>query len=56
MTFQMRRVQQKFEEYPNFMILSHSVNPAYDTPEVLLDYAKKMQVDLRNWNFVTGTK
>ena len=23
------------------MILSHSVNPVYDTPEVLLDYAKK---------------
>ena len=56
MTFQMRRVQQKFEEYPNFMILSHSVNPAYDTPEVLLEYAKNMQADLRNWNFVTGTK
>ena len=55
-TFQMRRVQQKFEEYPNFMILSHSVNPVYDTPEVLLDYAKKMQADLRNWNFVTGSK
>ena len=55
-TFQMRRIQQKFEEYPNFMILSHSVNPVYDTPEVLLDYAKKMQADLRNWNFVTGSK
>ena len=56
MTFQMRRVQQKFEEYPNFMILSHTVNPAYDTPEVLLEYAEKMQIDLRNWNLVTGTK
>ena len=56
MTFQMRRVQQKFEEYPNFMILSHTVNPAYDSPEVLLEYAENMQADLQNWNFVTGTK
>ena len=38
------------------MILSHTVNPDYDTPEVLLEYAENMQADLRNWNFVTGTK
>lgn len=56
MTYQMRRVQQKFETFPNFKILSHSVNPQYDTPEVLMDYAKTMEADLSNWNFVTGNK
>ena len=56
MTYQMLRVQQKFENYPNFKMLSHSVNPTYDTPEVLLQYANQMQVDLSNWNFVTGDK
>ena len=56
MTFQMRRVQQKFNGYPNFMMLSHTVNPDYDTPDVLLEYAKNMEADLRNWNFVTGNK
>lgn len=56
MTYQMRRIQQKFEGFPNFKILSHSVNPEYDTPEVLLKYANKMEADLTNWNFVTGSK
>ena len=56
MTYQMRRIQQKFENSPNFKILSHSVNPTYDTPEILLEFAEKMEADLSNWNFVTGTK
>ena len=54
MTYNMRRVQQKMSNYPNFKILSHSVFPEFDTPNVLLEYANKMQVDLTNWNFVTG--
>lgn len=56
MTFNMRRIQQKMAQYPNFKILSHSVFPENDTPEVLLDYAIRMEVDLSNWNFVTGNR
>ena len=56
MTYNMRRVQQKMEQYPNFKILSHTVFPEYDTPEVLLEYANKMEADLSNWNFVTGNR
>lgn len=56
MTYNMRRVQQKMAQYPNFKILSHSVFPEYDTPEVLLQYANKMEADLSNWNFVTGDR
>jgi len=56
MTYNMRRVQQKMEQYPNFMILSHTVFPEYDTPEILLQYANKMEADLSNWNFVTGNR
>ena len=56
MTYNMRRVQQKMAQYPNFMILSHSVFPEYDTPEVLLEYANKMEANLSNWNFVTGNR
>ena len=56
MTYNMRRVQQKLAQYPNFKILSHSVFPEYDTPEVLLEYANKMEADLSNWNFVTGDR
>ena len=56
MTYNMRRVQQKTAQYPNFKILSHTVFPEYDTPEVLLEYANKMEADLSNWNFVTGNR
>lgn len=60
MTYQMRRIQQKTATLPgfngNFKILSHTVNPQYDTHEVLLEYSKNMEADLSNWNFVTGDK
>lgn len=56
MTHNMRRVQQKFENYSDFKMLSHSVAPEYDSPEVLLNYAQLMEADLNNWNFVTGEK
>ena len=52
----MKYVQDKLSVYPNIKFLSHTVNPKYDTPEILLDYANEMQVDLSNWNFVTGNK
>ena len=56
MTYNMRRVQQKLSNYPDFKILSHTVFPEHDTPQVLLEYANKMQADLTNWNFVTGKR
>lgn len=56
MTYNMRRIQQKMAAYPKFKILSHSVFPEYDTPQVLMDYAQQMEADLDNWNFVTGSR
>jgi protein SCO1/2 len=60
MTHQMRRIQQKTATLPgfkgNFKILSHTVNPQYDTPEILLEYSTNMEADLSNWDFVTGHK
>lgn len=56
MTYNMRRIQQKMENYSDFKIISHSVFPEYDTPDVLLEYAQKMEADLSNWNFVTGNR
>lgn len=35
-------------------IVSFSVDPSYDTPEVLKDYAKKYGADLETWDFLTG--
>ncbi|MDX5339820.1 MAG: SCO family protein [Cyclobacteriaceae bacterium] len=52
---EMLRVYEKFGGNPEFMILSHSIDPSYDTQEVLRDYAEKLGVeDAQTWNFLTG--
>lgn len=56
MTSNMEKVQDAIRHDPNVMILSHSVTPDIDTPEVLKAYAQKHHVDARKWNLVTGDK
>jgi len=56
MTINMRIIQDKLSKYPNIKFLSHTVNPNYDTPEILKQYATKMRIDESNYNFVTGYK
>ena len=36
--------------------VSISVNPEYDSPAVLGDYAKKLNVDIKRWYFLTGSR
>lgn len=35
-------------------IVSFSVDPSYDTPEILKEYAKGFDADLDAWSFLTG--
>ena len=52
---EMLRVYENFKENPNFLILSHSIDPFHDTPEVLKDYSEKLGIENANtWNFLTG--
>ena len=37
-------------------LVSFSVDPAHDTPEVLRDYAKKLNAQPGRWEFLTGDK
>lgn len=53
---QMIRVQQRFKDNNGIMLLSHSIDPLYDTPAVLKDYAQKLNIDTRSWKLVTGDK
>tara|TARA_B100001094_G_C18103313_1_gene757005 strand:- start:59 stop:679 length:621 start_codon:yes stop_codon:yes gene_type:complete len=53
MTKQLTRVQRELKG-KDYRILSHTVNPNYDSEKVLLDYSIKMNADLYNWDFVTG--
>lgn len=51
------RLYQAFKNNPQVKILSHTVNPEFDSPSVLNAYAKRCKADDANkWIFVTGDK
>lgn len=56
MTDNMVWLQDKIKDMPNVKLLSFSVTPDIDTPEVLRKYANKKGVIDAKWNMVTGDK
>lgn len=56
MTNTLTLVQGKLKDEPNFAILSHSIDPEYDNPEILKAYSQKNNANNKVWNFVTGDK
>jgi protein SCO1/2 len=56
MTKNMVWLQKQLKNYPNVKLLSFSVTPDIDTPEVLKKYAIEKGVDDSRWNLVTGDK
>lgn len=56
MTNQLKRVHKEFLDDPNFLILSHTVNPSIDTVETMFKYAERFGADPKKWWFLTGTK
>ena len=52
----MERVNDMFREESNLQILSISIDPTYDTPEILQDYAVEHNARAGKWNFLTGDK
>lgn len=56
MTKNLTAVPEALSMVEGWRILSHSVTPAADTPEVLKAYADKMGADHPQWWFLTGPK
>src|SRR5690625_1045924 len=57
MTRNMTIVQKRLGELDlndKLQLISFSVDPENDTPEVLTEYAKDHGADLKNWSFLTG--
>jgi protein SCO1/2 len=52
----MKRIYEKYKNEPNFVILSHTCDPANDSVARLKWYADSMQVDHKKWLFLTGSK
>ena len=52
----MLELEKKFFGNPNFGIVSITINPEIDTPEVLKKHAKDLGITSSNWNLLTGDR
>jgi len=56
LTTHMGKVQEAYKKDNDVQILSFSVDPTYDTPEVLRAYVDKYDIDNKRWMLLTGNK
>jgi protein SCO1 len=56
MKSQMLRVYEATQDLPDVMLLSHTIDPEYDTVALLRDFAKRLGVESKKWKFVTGVR
>lgn len=56
MKTQMLRVYEAMENDPDVVLLSHTLDPEYDTVGLLHDYAERLGVKSPKWHFVTGNQ
>jgi len=54
MSHQMRGIQSSTESTPAVKLVSFTVDPKHDTPEVLTRYSKFFKADESRWYFLTG--
>ena len=54
MKTQMLRIYEQVKEDPEILILSHTIDPEYDTVGLLHDFAKRLDVKSEKWHFATG--
>lgn len=56
MTSRMRRLQSELKDKNDIRLVSVSVDPETDTPEVLSKYARGFGADSQRWLFLTGSR
>jgi protein SCO1/2 len=54
MSSHMRQVQDRTSETPDVKLVSFTVDPVHDTPQVLAEYSKHFKADPSRWSFLTG--
>ena len=52
----MRELQEELDGKDDWMLVSFSVDPEYDTSEVLGEYASNLGADPERWKFLTGER
>lgn len=50
------QIQNSFSEFENFGVASFTINPEYDTPEILKSYAEQYGITNPNWHLMTGSE
>ena len=48
------QIQNTFEDFENFGVASFTINPEYDSPKVLKEYADTYEIKNPNWHLMTG--
>jgi len=48
------QIQNEFQGFENFGVASFTINPTYDTQEVLKDYGERHGITNPNWHLMTG--
>ncbi len=56
MKTQLVRVYELTKDMDDVLLLSHTIDPEYDTVALLHDFAKRLGVETKRWHFVTGVK
>ena len=56
MKTQMLRVYDSIQAMDDVIILSHTIDPEYDTVGLLRDFAERLGVTSAKWHFLTGNK
>ncbi len=56
MKTQMLRIHEHFKGNPSVKLLSHTIDPRHDIVGVLKDYATRLEVDTKQWSFLTGDR
>ena len=54
MKTQMMRIYEAYENDDRVALLSHSIDPEYDTQPVLENFASRLGVSSQKWHFLTG--
>ena len=49
-------LQDEFREFENFGLASFTINPEYDTPSVLKEYAERYGISDMDWHLMTGER
>lgn len=56
MTAEMKKVYDRFEQDPQVMFMSHTIDPKNDSIPLLREYAENLGIKNHKWFFVTGKK